>query len=54
MKTIAITLEDASIYDVDVLTRGMKRYIRDFAEVNKSNVSYPRMNSWACHRHLSP
>lgn len=38
MATIIITLENASVYDVDALTIGMKHYIQEFAEHNDSKM----------------
>ncbi len=44
MKTIIITLENASIYDVDALSMGIKHYIREFAENNNSEMKVSDIN----------
>ena len=44
MKTIIITLENASVYDVDALSIGMKHYIREFAENNNSKMKVSDIN----------
>ena len=44
MKTIIITLENASAYDVDALCIGMKLYIREFAENNNSKMKVSDIN----------
>ena len=38
MKTIIITLENSSVYDVDSLSIGIKHYIREFAYYNNSEM----------------
>jgi hypothetical protein len=44
MKTIIITLENASVYDVDALSIGIKHYIREFAENNNSEMKVSDIN----------
>ncbi len=44
MKTIIITLENASMYDVDALSIGMKHYIQEFAESNNSKMKVSDIN----------
>ena len=44
MKTIVITLENASVYDVEALSIGMKHYIREFAENNNSEMKVSDIN----------
>jgi len=44
MKTIIITLENASVYDVDALSMGIKHYIREFAENNSSEMKVSDIN----------
>lgn len=46
MKTIIITLEDASEYDIDALCIGMKHYIREFAECNNSKIKVSDINHY--------
>ena len=44
MKTIIITLENASIHDVDALSIGLTYYIREFAENNNSEMKVSDIN----------
>ena len=44
MKTIIITLENATVYYVDALSVGIKHYIREFAENNNSEMKVSDIN----------
>lgn len=44
METIIITLENASVCDVDALSIGIKHYIREFAECNNSKIKVSDIN----------
>jgi len=44
MTTIIITLENATVYDVDALSVGIKHYIREFAENNNSEMKVSDIN----------
>jgi hypothetical protein len=44
MKTIIITLENASVYDVDSLSIGINHYIQEFAKHNNSEIKVSDIN----------